>query len=127
VRRLLSLTLLLLFSLPLLMPLVALGQSSESQLAACCRRAGVHHCAMSPEQLALLDHGRHFAAPQSTCPMMPKAVAPLHSDAATLSMSATFYAGILSHPAQFHQVEAWARVALDGARQKRGPPSVRPS
>jgi hypothetical protein len=127
VRRLLSFTLLLLFSLPLLMPLVALGQGPESQLAACCRRAGAHHCAMSAEQLALLDGGRHFTAPQSTCPMMPKAVAPAHRENAALAVAAMFYAGITSHPAQFHQVEAWARVALDGARQKRGPPSVCPS
>jgi len=125
VRRLLSLTLLLLFSLPLIAPLVALGQSPESQLAACCRRAGAHHCTMSAEQLAALDGGQHFTAPQTRCPMFPKAVAPAHRETAALAVSATFYAGIVSHPAQFHQVEAWARVALDGARQKRGPPSVR--
>lgn len=125
VRRLLSLTLLLLFGLPLIAPLFALSQAPESTLAACCRRAGAHHCMMSAEQLAaLLDGRQHFTALTSKCPMYPRAVAPVHRDTATLDVAAVFYAGLSSHPAQFHQVEAWARVALDGARQKRGPPSV---
>jgi hypothetical protein len=49
----------------------------------------------------------------------------VHHETLALASAAAFYAGVVSHPAQFSQVEAWARVALDGARQKRGPPSVR--
>jgi len=125
VRRLFSITLLLLFSLPLITPLFALGGTPESRLPACCRRNGAHHCMMSSEQMANLEVGHHFRTARSKCPMFPQAIAPVHHEALGIHMASAFYAGLLSHPAQFHQVEAWARVALDGARQKRGPPSVR--
>jgi hypothetical protein len=125
VRRILSLTLLLLFSLPLISPLLALGQSSDSQLPACCRRNGAHRCSMSPDQLAALNHGQHFTTAKMKCPMFPQSVAPSHHETSAISLSAILFAAVHAHPAQFPQVEAWARVALEGARLKRGPPAVR--
>src|SRR5258705_11580827 len=44
VRRVLSFTLLLLFSLPLISPVLALTAGSDADLPACCRRNGAHHC-----------------------------------------------------------------------------------
>ncbi len=125
VRKLLSILLLATFALPLLAAIPALASTPESRLPACCRRAGEHKCMLSAEQIAALEHGQHFTTPKSTCPMFPKAVAPAHSETYALTPSAAFFAGVSSHPAQFQQVEAWARVALEGARHKRGPPSVR--
>lgn len=124
-RRLLSLTLLLMFSLPLISPLLALGESPDSRLPACCRRNGAHHCGMSADQLAALAHGRNFAAPRSKCPMFPQSVVPSHHETPAISPAAALFAALHSHPAHFAQVEAWARVALEGARLKRGPPAVR--
>src|SRR6185437_12395136 len=46
VRRLLALSLLLLFSFPLVSPLLALSSNSDANLPVCCRRNGVHHCGM---------------------------------------------------------------------------------
>jgi hypothetical protein len=124
-RKLLSILLLATFALPLLAAIPALASTPESRLPACCRRNGAHKCMLSAEQMAALEHGQHFTTPRSTCPMFPKAVAPAHSESYALAPSAAFYAGVSSHPAQFQQVEAWARVALEGARHKRGPPAVR--
>jgi hypothetical protein len=125
VRRLLSITLLLVFSFPLISPLFALGATAEANLPICCRRNGAHHCMQSAEQLAALERGVHFAAIHPRCPMFPTAAAtPDHAPLA-LDRASLFFAGVLSHPAQFRQVEAWARVALAGARHKRGPPAVR--
>ncbi len=80
---------------------------------------------MSAGEMAGLEVGDHFRAQRSKCPMFPKALAPAHHETLSLHPLLLMYAAVLSHPAQFHQVEAWARVALDGARQKRGPPSFR--
>jgi hypothetical protein len=125
VRRLTSITLLLLFSFPLIAPLFALGGSAESDLPACCRRNGAHHCMMSAEQVAELEHTAYVTVVHSRCPLYPVPGAPVHHEVLALHADQLFYAGVLSHPAQFQQVEAWARVALDGARHKRGPPALR--
>jgi hypothetical protein len=125
VRRLLSITLVLLFSFSLISPLLALGETAESKLPACCRRSGAHHCTMPPDQLAALANGRHFTIVRSKCPMFPQATVAVHHETLSLHAPALLFAEVLSHPAQFRQVEAWARVALAGARHKRGPPTLR--
>jgi hypothetical protein len=124
VPRLISITLLLLFGLQLAGPAFALGGNADSRMAACCRRNGAHHCRMSPEEKAKLEAGQHVTVVHSNCPMFPKALAPAHHETLSIHLAAALYAEVLSHPAQFRQVEAWARVARDGARQKRGPPTA---
>jgi hypothetical protein len=59
-----------------LMPLApALQGSDDANLPACCRRHGVHHCAMSDEAvahiLAAISHQPAFTAP-SHCPLYPR-------------------------------------------------------
>jgi hypothetical protein len=126
VRRLLAITLLSFFCLPLLTPLLAMTNRAGGQasLPACCRR-NVHHCAMTPEQVERLTHGQHFTTVHAQCPAFPHAVTTLGHQQLALHTADAFYAGILSHPAQQQQMEAWARVAEAGARHKRGPPAVR--
>ena len=80
---------------------------------------------MSNEQLAALERGTHFRAMRSKCPMFPSATLTVHHEPLALHQASLIFAAIVSHPAQFPQVEAWARVALEGARHKRGPPTVR--
>ncbi len=124
-RRLLSITLLLLFSAPLIAPLFALGGTPEANLPACCRKNGSHHCAMSDEQIAALTRGDRLPAAHSICSMFPTAAGLTYHSQLSFASPALFYAEALSHPVQHRQTEAWARVALAGARHKRGPPSVR--
>jgi hypothetical protein len=125
VRRIISITLLLAFSFALISPLLALGSTPESSLPACCRRGGAHHCMLSAEQIAALEHGTHFTSVRNKCPMFPVASLTAHHEQLAFNHASLLFAAVLSHPAQFQQVLAWARVALEGARHKRGPPSVR--
>ena len=126
-RRLTSITLLLMFGFPLIAPLFALGGTAESRLPACCRMHGKHHCMMSMEEMEALVNGsgEHFTPVPMKCPLFPKAVSPVPHQALSFDRAALLFAEVLSHPAQSPQTEAWARVALEGARHKRGPPSVR--
>jgi len=87
----------------------------------------MHHCMMSVEELeAMLNgSGEHFTPVPMKCPLFPKAVSPVPHQALSFDRAALLFAEVLSRPAQSPQTEAWARVALEGARHKRGPPSVR--
>jgi hypothetical protein len=64
VRRLLAISLLLLFSFPLVSPLLALSANPETNLPACCRRDGKHHCQMNMQRSsASTDGAAVFATP----------------------------------------------------------------
>ena len=121
-RRLVSITLLLMFSLPLISPLLALGTDSESRLPACCQMHGKHHCTMSAEAMGVLLSGEHFAAAPSKCPRFPKAVSPVPHPILAFLRPALIIANVLSFPAVRGRTEAWARVELEGTRYTRGPP-----
>jgi hypothetical protein len=123
-RRLVSITLLLLLSLPLISPLFALGSTAESRLPACCRMHGKHHCMMTVEEMEALLNGVHFTPVPMKCPLFPKALSPVPHQTLAIDQPALMFAELLSHPASPRQAEVWARVALEGARHKRGPPSV---
>ncbi len=77
---------------------------------------------MSAQEQAELADGPALQAPRSTCPLFPKALGPIHTPATFLETSAGGNSHLFSHASLRWQVEAWARVARDGARQKRGPP-----
>ena len=124
-RRSLSILLIALFALPLVSPLFAQGPDGMTTLAACCRRNGAHKCALTMEQATALAQGTHFTAVPDCCPQYPKAISPAPHHDLSFSAAALLFAEVVSHPSTRPQTEAWARVALDGARQKRGPPAVR--
>src|SRR5882762_4471443 len=67
-RRALASALLALFTIPLIVP--ALTAISDSNLPACCRRDGKHHCAMS--DAAESPSGPTASAVQPKCPVYPK-------------------------------------------------------
>jgi hypothetical protein len=122
VRRALSIVLLLLFSLPLISPVLAITAGSEASLPACCRRNGAHHCAgmIRPESST---SGITLSTIPQHCPAYPAVVTQIrHSDLSFHAASLAF-AEIVSHPAIKLQTEARARVSLDRASQKRGPPT----
>lgn len=124
-RRLGSILLLAVFFLPLLSPLLALGQDADVGLPLCCRRNGAHHCAMSMrERTERADHHPEFQSPLQSCPYCPVTVAPVHPDPlSSPGTSQAIFAGIVSHPANTPQTESKWRIARDRSRQKRGPPA----
>jgi hypothetical protein len=122
VRRALSIVLLLLFSLPLISPLLALASSSDANLPACCRRNGSHRCFRTIHTDAPAP-GTQLSANPKPCPAYPAIVAPLRHIDLSSPKTSLIFAEIVSHSTLKLQTEARARVALDRARQKRGPPA----
>jgi hypothetical protein len=123
VRRLLSITLLLLFSLPLISPVLALAAGSDANLPACCRRNGAHHCIMKLHQADSSGQGPTFSTVPQKCPAYPAiATSVRHSDL-SFHKASLIFAEVVAHPSIKAQTQARARVALDRARQKRGPPT----
>ncbi|MBB5328568.1 hypothetical protein [Tunturiibacter gelidoferens] len=122
-RRLIGITLLLLFSAPLISPLLALTASTAANLPACCRRNGAHHCMMNMDQTESSSSSHNVSTIPQKCPSYPAAVTQIqHGDLSSHTASLIF-AEIVSHPSVTTQTEARARVAFDRSRQKRGPPS----
>jgi hypothetical protein len=122
VRRSLSIVLLLLFSLPLISPLLALTADSDANLPACCRRNGTHHCFRTTRPAAP-SAGTQLSDIPKPCPAYPAVVTPIRHSDLSLPTASLIFAEIISHPALKLQTQARARVALDRARQERGPPS----
>ena len=118
VRRLLLITLLLAFFLPMFAPLVALGEGPEARLAMCCRKGGQHHCMSA----VAMDGSALWTTP-NRCPMCPRSVAPGHSERVGVLSAALIFGEVVAHPGVRRQAEARARIALDRARHKRGPPT----
>jgi hypothetical protein len=123
-RRILAISLLLLFTLPMAAPLFALGSSPDANLPACCRRNGKHHCMMSMEMMQAMLSGTQLRAIPMKCPLYPKAITPAQHHELSSNAASLIAAGLISHPALHLQTEARARVARDCARQKRGPPAL---
>ena len=67
-RRALATFLVAMFSLPLIAPVLL--ADTDSNLPACCRRGGQHHCAMS--NIADQSFGTGMRAVQPRCPLFPK-------------------------------------------------------
>jgi hypothetical protein len=129
VRRWISILLLALIGVFYAAPLLhAASSDPESQLPACCRRNGKHHCAMKDRYLRMMASGAPAVmAPPQHCPMYPEhrgvvfPRAPFH--VAVIPTAAADWAGLRKHPACHAQTEARYRIACDRSRLKRGPPA----
>ena len=116
VRRVLASLLLAVFSF---LPLTPLLLADDSNLPACCRRLGAHHCTLG----SIDTHGVSFV--QQKCAQFPLGGAALAaSGMASVAPSQSFFAAIVSHPAAHAQTEARYRVSFSRAWQKRGPPAL---
>jgi hypothetical protein len=124
-RKLLAITLLALFGLPLVQPLFALTARSEANLPACCRRNGKHDCMMSmAERSQLASRDPEFRTPAEKCPYCPAAtVAVVHGNTFLPPARQAIYAGLIAHPAVAVQTESKLRISRNRSRQKRGPPA----
>jgi hypothetical protein len=119
VRRLLAISLLMVFALPCALPLFG-AKAAEASLPLCCRRGGKHHCAMANMGAAQ----RSFTGRLSEkCPYSIAQPAILVLPIFTPSAAAFVFAGVARHPAVAPQVEAQRRISFDRSRRKRGPPT----
>jgi hypothetical protein len=106
------------FGWMLMLPVFA--GSAESNLPACCRKNGKHHCAMMGKLPAA---GVAFAAVKGKCSSFPRATAAVHIETFKLANRQAIFAGIVGHPTVSPQTEAGYRVSHSRSEQKRGPPS----
>ncbi|HEX3968529.1 MAG TPA: hypothetical protein VHW70_11225 [Edaphobacter sp.] len=120
VRRISSLVLLLLFSLPLISPLFALSSSADANLPVCCRHNGAHHCTGMTRPAN--SSSRSFSSVPQRCPAYPAVVTPVRHGDLSFQTPSLIFAGVVSHPVIKRQIEARLHVALDLSRHKRGPP-----
>lgn len=122
-RRLLALSLLLLFSFPLVSPLLALSTNSDANLPACCRRNGVHHCEMKMQRASISSHQVTVSTISTKCPFYPRPATLVRHNDARLHASTRLLAQLVNHTTVKARSYAFVRVALDTAWQKRGPPT----
>jgi hypothetical protein len=123
-RRALSIFLVFFFALG---PFAAaLGAADDARLPPCCRRHGVHHCAMSLRRSAMMAQAASakpiFTAP-STCPCFPGyAAAPTTSTLAQAASPASLPA-LVAQPHSPAAARAAARLSQIRTRAGRGPPA----
>jgi hypothetical protein len=121
-RRALAILLMALFSFPLISPAL-FASDADSNLPACCRRGGKHHCAMMAMGSESPSPGR--SAQAGRCSLFPDAGAIPGSPAVSLpAVCKAIFAELLSHPASCSQVKALCLISYSRAGQKRGPPVV---
>jgi hypothetical protein len=103
--------------------LPALFADPESNLPACCRRDGKHHCAMM-DMLGITqdDGGVYWKSKPQKCAQYPKTGASLC--AVKIAPRRTFEFGpiIAGHPTVAAQTEILYRISHSRCREKRGPP-----
>jgi hypothetical protein len=118
-RRSVAILLALLFSWMLLLP--AFAASAESNLSACCRKNGKHHCMIGMGSLSA--SGASLTAVGENCPYFPHSTVAAHVETFTPALNQAIFAGIVRHPAASSQSEAGHRASHLRSKQKRGPPS----
>ena len=120
-RRAFAVMLVLGFSLPLIAPALA-SAPAESQLPACCRRNGKHHCAMS---MQMGNIPSSFRVVSEKCPYSPFAHTPLLQPQPFSSVNAPAASRPAAGPATIvRAAEAGYRISADRARHTRGPPRL---
>ena len=123
-RRVPAILLVLLFSFSLIAP--ALFVDDPSNLPACCRRDGKHHCGMMDRDMAdAPSSGVAIDALRIKCPFFPNGgVMVPEGGPALLAASQTAGVAVVSQIADRAQAEAGYRVSLNRAHRKRGPPTL---
>jgi len=123
VPRIIAAVLLLVFAGNTALP--ALFADPESNLPACCRRDGKHHCAMMDMAGIDQDDGEAYwkSTPQK-CAQFSKSGVSLC--AGKTGPRGTFQVGpiVSSHPTVAAQTEVLYRISHSRSREKRGPPSL---
>jgi hypothetical protein len=127
-RRILAITLLLAFGSPLAIPLIASAtdlqsKDAQSNLPACCRRNGKHHCDMTmATALAGVNSGPALQA--QPCPLYPSPSTPLRLATATLTPAPTLAIALIRATPPRAPSLLRANSSAPSANQKRGPPTL---
>ena len=119
-RRILAITLLIAFGSPLIVPLLASTPDSQSNLPACCRRNGLHHCTSMTASAASGDPA--FKAPP--CANYPSPSTPLRLTTAALAAPSAPSATLLLTSSPLVSTRPCAHASPLSSNQKRGPPSL---
>jgi len=118
-RRILAIALLIAFGSPLVLPALASPTDTQSNLPACCRRNGAHHCTgLMPGA----TNGPAFKAPP--CPIYPSPATPLRLTAAALAAPPAPSAELLKIFAPLASSQSRAHSSVPSSNHKRGPPAL---
>jgi hypothetical protein len=121
-RRMIALSLMMLFSWMLIAPLFA--SDANANLPACCRRNGNHHCMMRMMERRS-GQQKGFTSVSEKCPCFPVSTCAVHSSIFKPEAGEQFYSDVVRHPAIAPQSEALNRISSLRSHQKRGPPTPR--
>jgi len=123
-RRVPAILLVFVFSFSLIAP--ALFADGDSNLPACCRRDGKHHCGMMDRDMAdAPSTGPSVDAFRVKCPFFPTGGATVpECGPALMAASDGADVSVACHMAERAQADAGYRISLDCSHQKRGPPSL---
>ena len=114
-RRLWAIFLLTFLGVSLISP--AVSADSDSNLPACCRRFGKHHCSVS------VNPSSGPTVRSAVCPSFPGAAAPgIVRGAFGLILTASLFFLFVSRPLPANVVRGAAWAFLGGSHRKRGPP-----
>jgi hypothetical protein len=117
VRRIIPILLVAIFSFALIAPAV-FAADAESNLPACCRRDGAHHCAMNASSA-----GTSLLTPR--CPAFPASKnGPITQTVSAASVARVLHGGLVSHSTSRPQTDALLQISYNRAGQKRGPPTL---
>lgn len=119
-RRVIASGLLSLFALLLTGP-AAFLPDPESNLPACCRRDGAHHCGQARHQ-ANSSAGPQLSGASAPCPLFPAAGMVSHGLATGLFAPVGFHVGWVAQPADAIRNVTPASTPFGRAHQERGPP-----
>jgi len=97
----------------------------ESNLPACCRRNGVHHCMMNAAQLRGLRSGNEETSFSSSncCPCFPRALATSVTPSHALAGKSASQMALIAERRTSQASEAAAQVSARRNWPKRGPPN----
>jgi hypothetical protein len=118
-RRVISLSLMMLFSWILIAPLFA--SDSDANLPACCRRNGAHHCMMRMmEQHSGQQQG--LTSVLEKWPCYPTGACAAYSLIFKSESGDQFFANVVCHPTAASHAEALYHISSFRSNPKRGPP-----
>ena len=123
-RRVPAILLVFLFGFAPIAP--ALFVDDQSNLPACCRRDGKHHCGMMDRDTAETpSSGVAGDTLRVRCPLFPNGGAMVpECGPALLAASQTAGVSVASQTADQAQAEAGYRIVLNRSHHKRGPPPL---
>jgi hypothetical protein len=102
------------------------GQPDDSQLPACCRRNGKHHCALSNRASSSLGAPRETTISANDC--CPCAPQPLDSTAPSISAILAEAGTSAAVPSEFRilqTISSQARLTAQHTQPQRGPPTMK--